>query len=87
MLPLLREMSAAIFTRDRIAQLVEELRRYRNERFAEGDKATAGQAQGAIHYLEPEDSPGANAFLISLCWASIDSALQGATVETGPGAD
>jgi SEC-C motif len=80
-LPLMREMADSIFTRDRILQLVADLRKYRSERFAAGDKATAGHATGAINYLEGEDSPGQNTFLISLCWASLNSAIKAIAAE------
>ena len=72
----MREMAEAIFTRDRILQLVNNLKDYRNGRFAAGDKKTAEQAMGAINYLEREDSPGENSFLLTLCWRSLDSAIK-----------
>ena len=86
-LPLMREMADSIFTRDRILQLVADLRKYRSERFAAGDKATAGHATGAINYLEVEDSPGQNTFLISLCWASLNSAIKAIAAENGHSLD
>lgn len=86
-LPLLREMADSIFTRDRILQLVADLRKYRRERFAAGDRATAGHAMGAIIYLEREDSPGQNTFLISLCWASLNSAIKETEAENAHAAD
>jgi hypothetical protein len=61
-LPLLREMADSIFTRDRIRQLVAGLRKYQSERFAAGDRTTAGHLMGAINHVEREDSPGQNAF-------------------------
>jgi hypothetical protein len=78
--PLMREMAEAIFTRDRILQLVAGLKKYRSDRFTAGDKVAAGQAMGAINYLEREDSPGQNRFLLTLCWRSLGSAIKANTV-------
>ncbi len=86
-LPLMREMADSIFTRDRIRQLVADLRKYRSERFAAGDQATAGHAMGAINYLEREDSPGQNTFLLSLCWMSLNSAIEATVAENVQAAD
>jgi len=71
--PLLREMADAIFTRDRIVRLLADLRKYRGELFAAGDKQAAQLATGAINYLQPEESPGQNSFLLALCYRSLDS--------------
>jgi len=86
-LPLMREMADSVFTSDRIVQLVADLRKYRSERFAAGDKGTAGHAMGAINYLEREDSPGRNTFLISLCWVSLNSAIKAIAAENSHAAD
>ncbi len=86
-LPLMREMAGAIFTRDRILRLVADLKKYRSERFAAGDKATPALAMGAITYLEREDSPGENSFLLTLCWSSLTSAIKAMAAETGCAAD
>ncbi len=86
-LPLMREMAGAIFTRDRILRLVADLKKYRSERFAAGDQATPALAMGAITYLEREDSPGENSFLLALCWRSLGSASKAMTAETGCAAD
>ena len=80
-LPLLCEMADSIFTRDRILQLVADLRKYRSERFAAGDQATVRHATGAINYLEREASPGQNTFLIRLCWTSLNSAIKATEAE------
>jgi SEC-C motif len=80
-LRLMREMADSIFTPERIGQLVAALRKYRSELFAAGDKTAAGQVTGAIHYLEREDSPGQNSFLLRLCWASLNSAIETAGVD------
>ena len=86
-LPLMSEMADSIFTRARILQLVADLRKYRSERFAADDRATAGHAMGAINYLEREDSPGENTFLITLCWVSLKSAIKSTAAESGRTAD
>ena len=86
-LPLMREMADSVFTSDRMVQLVADLRKYRSERFAAGDKGTAGHAMGAINYLEREDSPGRNTFLISLCWVSLNSAIKAIAAENSHAAD
>lgn len=86
-LPLMRQMADSIFTPEGLRQLVADLRRYQNERFAAGDKTTAQHAMGAIAYLEREDSPGQNVFLLSLCWKSLDSAIHAVTAQTVGAAD
>ena len=86
-LPLMSEMADSIFTRARILQLIADLRKYRSERFAAGDQTTAGYAMGAINYLEREDSPGENTFLITLCWVSLNSAIKATVAENGPTTD
>ena len=70
-LPLFGEMAGHIFTPDRIRQLIAQLKTYRNERFAAGEKKIAVSTLGAITYLEREDDPSRNSFLISLCYASL----------------
>ena len=81
--PLIREMADAIFTRDRLVRLMADLRKYRGELFAVGDKKAAQLATGAINYLKPEDSPGQNSFLLALCWRSLDSLIRAMRAETG----
>jgi hypothetical protein len=75
-LPLFRQMADAIFTHDRIAQLVADLKKYRTERFAAGDRETVALAAGVINYVEGEDAPGMNSFLLTLCCRSVDSAIK-----------
>jgi hypothetical protein len=74
----LREMAQSIFTRERIQQLISQLRKYRSEHFVAGDKTIAGYAMSAIHYLEREDEPGLNRFLVTLCFASFKPANEDA---------
>lgn len=66
----LREMAQSIFTRERIRQLISQLRKYRSEHFVAGDKTIAGYAMAAISSLEQENEPGLNRFLVALCLAS-----------------
>jgi hypothetical protein len=70
----LRQMTQSIFTRERIQQLISQLRKYRSEHFVSGDKTIAGYAMAAINYLEREDEPGLNRFLVALCLASLKPA-------------
>jgi hypothetical protein len=72
-LPLMREMAKAVFTRDRIRQLVEQLKVYRNDLHEEGEHHSFQLAMGAIRYVEREDEPGLNSFLLALCWLSLNS--------------
>jgi hypothetical protein len=81
-LPLLRKMTDSIFSRDRINEMISSLRRYRSEKFAAGEKEIALTATGAIGYLEREDQPGVNSFLISLCWASLSRIIAKGADET-----
>jgi hypothetical protein len=39
------------------------------------------------NYLDQEDSPRQNAFLISLCWVSLNSAIKATTAENGHATD
>jgi len=71
MIPLVREMVAELFTPERIGSLTAQLKAYRNERFAAGDKKTAELANGAIVYLTDEAEPGCNSFLCALGYLSL----------------
>jgi SEC-C motif len=71
MIPLVREMVAELFTPKRLGQLTAQLKAYRNERFAAGDKKTAELANGAMMYLRGEDEPGSNSFLCALGYISL----------------
>jgi hypothetical protein len=73
-LSILREMAQSIFTRERIQQLISQLRKYRSEHFVAGDKTIAGYAMAAISSLEQENEPGQNRFLVALCLASFKPA-------------
>jgi hypothetical protein len=69
--PVLADMAEGIFTPERIRQLIAQLKTYRNERFAAGEKRFAGCTLGAIASLEREDDPAKNYFLNALCLASL----------------
>lgn len=71
MLPFIREMIAELFTPERIGSLSAQLKAYRNERFAAGDKKTAELANGAIMYLKDEDEPECNSLLCALGYLSL----------------
>ncbi|MDA1274142.1 MAG: hypothetical protein O2960_08830 [Verrucomicrobia bacterium] len=70
-LPLLGEMAEHIFTPERVRQLIAQLKTYRNERFAAGEKGIAGLTLGALTLLEREDDRSKNYFLLSLCLKSL----------------
>lgn len=76
MVPFLREMAAAVFDADRIARLVSDLRAYRNQRFDAGEPEISKLVTGAISYVEREDSPGENSFLVALCWNSLTAQIE-----------
>ena len=69
--PTLGDMAGAVFTPDRIRQLISGLRTFRNARSAAGDTEAVRQAMGAIVSLEDEDEPSHNRFLVVLCFASV----------------
>jgi hypothetical protein len=71
MVPLVREMVAELFTPERLGQLTAQLKAYRNERFAAGDKKTAELANGALIYVKDEDEPDCNQFLCALGYLSL----------------
>jgi hypothetical protein len=75
-LPLVREMAESIFTPERIQQLLRDLKEYQSDLFKAGDVVNSNLVLGAITYVEREDSPGLNTFLISLCWRSIESMIK-----------
>ena len=85
-LPAMREMATGIFTPQRIRKLVGDLKIYRSELFAAGEKNAALCATGAINHIEREDAPSQNFFLIILCYRSIRG-LGSGTVEDADGND
>jgi DNA-binding transcriptional MerR regulator len=90
MVPLVRGMVAELFNPERIGNLAAQLKAYRNDRFASGDKKTAALANGALIYLKNEDEPGCNSFLCALGYLSLfrvldTSAIQQPEGEPSPG--
>ncbi len=63
----MREVVEGIFTPQRIAELVDDLKSYRDQLFSTGHKAAALYAVSAIEYVQPEDDPAQNTFLLNLC--------------------
>ena len=82
-LPVLQEIAKGIFTAERIQRLVAELKVYRKELAAAGDKNAMVCATSAILYVECEAEPEMNAFLINLCARSV--AEWGAAAELAAG--
>ena len=72
-LPAMREVTKGIFTPERIRTLVGELKVYRQQLFDAGEKQAVFDATGAINYVEREDDPSLNVFLLSLCAKSVDA--------------
>ena len=70
-LPAMQEITKGIFTPERIRRLVAELRAYRKELAAAGDKSAIMCATAAILYVEREAEPEMNTFLINLCARSV----------------
>jgi hypothetical protein len=75
-LPLVRKMVAELFTPARIGQLAAQLKAYRKERFAAGDKKTAELANGALLSVGDEDEPDCNRFLCVLGYLSLMQRLR-----------
>ena len=67
----MREVAKGIFTPERIGRLVAELRAYRKELAAAGDKSAVLRATSAMLYVEHEKEPEMNSFLVSLCARSV----------------
>jgi hypothetical protein len=82
MWPVLREMAAKIFTPERIGHLIAQLKTYRNERFAAGEKRIAGCTLGAIASFEREADPAHNYFLNAVCFASLRMAMRDPALRT-----
>jgi DNA-binding transcriptional MerR regulator len=76
MVPLVREMVAELFNPERIGNVAAQLKAYRNERFAAGDKKTAELANGALIYVKDEHEPGCNSFLCALGYLSLRKVLE-----------
>lgn len=82
-LPAMREVTKGIFVPERIRELVTQLKSYRKSLFAAGEKDAAFWATGAINYVEGEDDPTENVFLVNLCARSIHAIGEGGQEEAG----
>ena len=74
--PLIGEIVAERFTPERIQQLTERLRTYRNARYAAGDKQATTLASGAIVSLGEEREPASSRFLYALGYLSLMKGLE-----------
>lgn len=74
-MPVIGEMAKAIFTPERVRQLLSQLDNYRSQKLTADDKHAAGCAMGAIVSLEREPDPARNYFLNSLCYFSLRAPL------------
>jgi hypothetical protein len=82
-LPAMREITNGIFTPERIRRLVAELRAYRKELAAAGDKSAFICATAAILYVEHEAEPEMNSFLLNLCARSVMQCSAAAEQDAG----
>jgi len=70
-----RDMVPAIFTPERLGQLVDDLRDYRRELLEAGEREAGMWAHAASLMLEHEDSPPDNRLLIGVCFASLRAGM------------
>jgi hypothetical protein len=73
---LAREMTQAIFTPERVNQLVGVLKDYRRKLLVAKEKQSAAYAQGAIMMLEGETNTAQNPFLNMICFASLRATMK-----------
>jgi hypothetical protein len=71
-----REMATRVFTPERIEQLAETLRAYRQKLRDAGEKQAALYAQGGLLELEHEPNPADNRLLIAICLVSLRVAFR-----------
>ncbi len=84
LLQVAREMAPAVFTPERLARYVAELRDYWRALHKAGDLDAAACACAAALQLEHEAHPGDNRLLIATCYASLHS-LASLLAEAGAG--
>jgi hypothetical protein len=82
-LPAMQEITKGIFTPQRIRRLAAELREYRKDLAAAGDKKALMGATAAILYVESEAEPEMNSFLVNLCARSVMKCGAAAEQEAG----
>jgi hypothetical protein len=73
---LAREMAQAIFTAERVNQLVGVLKDYRRKLLAANEKQPAAYIQGAIMMLERETNVAENPFLTMICFVSLRATMK-----------
>ncbi|HEV2391457.1 MAG TPA: SEC-C domain-containing protein [Verrucomicrobiae bacterium] len=82
-LPAMREIAKGVFSPERLRKLVADLKAYRKELFGAGEREAGLSATGAIIYVEREDDPSQNPFLINLCSRSIHAMADAAQEQSG----
>jgi hypothetical protein len=75
MMDVSKEMAVALFTPERVAQLVQVTKVYRRELLAAKETEAAMCAHGALLSLEHTQDPAENPLLIGICFASLRSLL------------
>jgi hypothetical protein len=73
---LAREMTQAIFTPERVNQIVSVLKDYCRNLLAANEKQSAAYTHGAIMVLERETNAAENPFLNTICFASLRAMLK-----------
>jgi uncharacterized protein YecA (UPF0149 family) len=73
-----RQMAEAVFTPERIDQLVGDLKGYQRSLDEAGEREEAGWAYGALASIRADASPADKPFLAALCFASLRGAVEAA---------
>jgi hypothetical protein len=76
MVEMTREMAPAVFTPQRIDQLVADLKDYQQSLGQAGERQAALWAYGALASVRGEGSPADKPFLMALCFASLRAVIQ-----------
>ena len=71
-----KEMAVALFTPERVAQLEDVLKAYRNKLVQAKESDAVAHAHGALLALDHIRDPAQNPFLLSVCFVSLRAALQ-----------
>jgi hypothetical protein len=83
MVEMTREMAPAVFTPERIDQLVTDLKDYQRSLGQAGEREEAAWAYGALASVRADASPADKPFLLALCFASLRGAMQAAVDGAG----
>ncbi|MBN1485279.1 MAG: hypothetical protein JXA37_11220 [Chloroflexia bacterium] len=75
MIAVAKEMAAAIFGPERRRRLHDELRDYRRALLEQDERPAARMTNAVMQSLEREDAPEEKPFLLTLCVASLQRAL------------